>query len=1092
MLSHRPSPRLAPVGGAWSGDVVCRVLGSIEVGDGDVGVQLGPPKQRAVFAILLLHPGEIVPADRLIELVWGEQPPRTAAHSIQLYVSDLRKALEAIDGGPVIETRAPGYVLQVEIERIDARRFEALVLEGARALEGGDPTAAVAAFSEAIALWRGPPLSEFAYEAFAQPEIRRLEGLHLRAIEDLGAAELELGRPQEALAALERAIEQDPLRERARELQMLALYRTGRHAEALRVYQRYAGLLAEELGLDPTPSLRRLQERILLHDPELAAPAEAAALARLRNPYKGLRAFDEEDAEDFFGREELVERLVASLADGARLVTVVGPSGCGKSSVVNAGLIPAIRGGAVNGSEGWAIARMMPGAHPLEALRVALSSAGADGASDDPVAALVKAAERGCASRDLLLVIDQFEEAFSAAEDPERARFLDGLAAAAGNRDGRVWLVLTLRGDFYDRPLLHPAFARVFVASVVNVLPMTPDQAESAILGPARRVGAEVEPSLLAALVVEAIEQPASLPFLQFALTELFDRRTETRLTIGAFRELGGLHGVVSRRAEEAYGHLDEVGRGIALQVFLRLVRLETGARHSRRRARLSELTALDADPASLSEVLAAFADHRLLSLDRDPATGDATVEVAHEALLWEWDRLARWIEGHRADVRRRASLSAAAEEWRASGRLVDYLLVGSRLTEYRGWAEGTELRLAAPEREFLEESVRHHEEERTEEAARAKAQDLLERRARRRLRGLVASVALLVAAGTFALLSSLAGRPADVALLFAGYGDGGYRDTIAAGFDSAARELDLSAERAVLTYRRPDEYGTELERLSDEGVDLIVASETALNQARFEAIAADHPETHYIALEILTGRLQNVAYVNFEDQEGSFLAGAAAALKSRTGIVGFIGGAELPVIWRFEAGFEAGALAVRPDIEVRIVYLRGEAGSGFDDPAQAQRVATRLYRNGADVIFHAAGNSGLGLFQAAYQVSGEVGEHLWAIGVDADQYREIRYAVGEDLAAAWRDHILTSMLKRFDTAVYTIMAEHARGDWMGGGRWFGLAEEGVGLAASGGFIDDIRPELDRLSSRIVSGEIEVPTIPARMRGTDEPRSPER
>ena len=183
----------------------------------------------------------------------------------------------------------------------------------------------------------------------------------------------------------------------------------------------------------------------------------------------------------------------------------------------------------------------------------------------------------------------------------------------------------------------------------------------------------------------------------------------------------------------------------------------------------------------------------------------------------------------------------------------------------------------------------------------------------------------------------------------------------------------------------------------------------------------------------------------------------------------------------------------VRADeLEVRIVYLRGEAGSGFDDPAQAQKVATRLYRNGADVIFHAAGSSGLGLFQAAYQVSGEVGEHLWAIGVDADQYREIRYAVGEDLAAAWRDHILTSMLKRFDTAVYTIMAEHARGDWMGGGRWFGLAEEGVGLAASGGFIDDIRPELDRLSSRIISGEIEVPTIPARMRGTDEPRSPER
>lgn len=1066
-----------------AGDADCRVLGSVGVGPGDDGIPLGPPKQRAVFVILALHAGEIVPTDRLIELIWGEHPPRTAAHSIQVYVSDLRKALETIEGGPVIETRPPGYLLRVEPERIDAHRFEALVTEGTRALQGGDPASSVGALKEALDLWRGPPLAEFAYEPFAQPEIRRLEALYLRAVEELGAAELELGRPEEALGLVERAVAQDPLRERARELQMLALYRAGRQAEALRVYQRFSALLAEELGLDPTPPLRRLQERILLHDPGLAPRAAPVSLRPVRNPYKGLRAFEEEDADDFFGREELVERLVARLADGARLLTLVGPSGCGKSSAVTAGLIPVIRRGAVAGSEGWTIARMMPGPHPLASLETALSSAGAASGGPDPVAALAEAAERGSdGDRDLLLVIDQFEEVFSAAEGPAQERLLDVLASVAGNGDGRVRLVLTLRGDFYDRPLLHSAFARAFVPSVVSILPMTAEQTEAAILGPARRVGAEVEPSLLAALVVEAIDQPASLPFLQFALTELFDRRTDTRLTIEAFRGFGGLRGVVSRRAEEAYDRLDETGRRIAFQVFLRLVHLEAGARHARRRAQLSELTALDADLVALSEVLDAFSDHRLLSFDRDPATGDATVEVAHEALLWEWERLARWIERHRSDVRRRATLAAAAEEWRASGRRDDYLLAGGRLAEYQGWAEGTELRLAASEREFLEASVRHHEEARTEETARIEAQGLLERRARRRLRGLVATVALLVAAGTFFLLSWLGGRPADVALLFGGYGDGSYRDTVAAGFDRAVADLDLSAERAVLTYRRPDEFGTQLERLSDQGVDLIVTTETWANQAPFEAIAADHPETHYIALEIPTGRLENVAYLNFEDQEGAFLAGAAAAMKSRTGTVGFIGGAELPVIWRFEAGFEAGARAVRPDIEVQIVYLRGEGGEGFGDPAQAQQVATRLYENGADVIFHAAGYSGLGLFQAAYEVSRDLGVHLWAIGVDADQYREIRYAVGQDLAEAWRDHILTSMLKHFDTAVYAVMVEHERGDWGGGVRWLGLAEGGVGLAESGGFIDDIRPELDRLRSLIISGDIEVPILPSRLR----------
>jgi basic membrane lipoprotein Med (substrate-binding protein (PBP1-ABC) superfamily)/DNA-binding SARP family transcriptional activator len=1043
-----------------------RLLGSLEIEADGAPVELGPPKQRTVMAVLLLHAGEVVSTDRLIEQVWGEHPPRTAAHSVQLYVSDLRKALDREDDAPVIETRPPGYRLRVEPERVDLRRFERLVAEGAARRQTGDLPRAVTTLGEALALWRGQPLSEFAYAEFAQPEIHRLEELHLHAIEELAAAELELGREQVAISLLEGAIAADPLRERTRELQMLALYRSGRHAEALRAFQRFAGLLAEELGLDPSPSLRRLQERILLHDPGLAPEVGAAPGAtKRRNPYKGLQAFEEEDAEDFFGRADLVQRLVAALAGDGRLVAVVGPSGSGKSSVVNAGLLPALRTGGIRGSERWPIVRMMPGRHPLDELGAALSAARVDRAREDPLAAL-RSAARGAGPQDLLLVIDQFEEVFSAADEQDRDPLLETLAEVTGDPEGRVRVVLTLRGDFYDRPLLHPAFGRVFVPSVVSVLPMARD---------------EVEAALLAALVADAVGQPGALPFLQFALTELFERRGDGRLTLEGYQDLGGLHGVVSRRAEEAFASLDATAQALALQVFLRLVRLGVGARHSRRRVRVSELSALGADPVTLSEVLDAFGRHRLLSFDRDAVTGDATVEVAHEALLWEWDRLAGWIEQHRADLRRRAALSAAAEEWASSGRHTDYLMTGSRLAEYEAWAGETDLRLAAPERAFLDASVGRREADEAQESARLEAHRGLERRARRRLWAAAAAVTLLVAGGTFGLLSWLGSRPADVALVFSGYGDGGWSDMIAAGFDGAISAVDLSAERVISPLGDPEGYASELRRLSSDGVGLVVVAEASTFKEEFETVAADHPATRYIGLDIPTGALSNVAYLNFEEQEGSFLAGAAAALKSRTGVVGFIGGLDAPIIWKFEAGFEQGARAVRPDIEVRVVYLRGPPFSGFNDPEQALRVATRLYRKGADVIYHAAGASGWGLFRAAYEVSGELGTHLWAIGVDADQYRQIRYAVGEDLAAVWREHILTSMMKRVDTAVRTVMEEHSRGDWQGGVRWFGLAEGGVELAYSGGFIDDIRPELDRLRAQVVSSEIEVSVLPSRL-----------
>jgi DNA-binding SARP family transcriptional activator len=259
-----------------------RILGSLEVVANGTAANLGPPKQRAVLAVLLVHANEIVPTDRLIDLVWPERPPRTAVHSIQIYISELRKAIEPLAGCPAIATRPPGYMLEADPESIDADRFKRLVADGLRRLGGGDPDGSLTVLRSALALWGGPPLSDFTYEEFAQAHICRLSELRLAALEELAAVELDLGRAGQALPMIESAIAMDSLRERSRELHMIALYRSGRHAEALRTYQQYRRLLADELCLEPSPALRRLEERILLHDRSLdpRAPTRAVRAGR--------------------------------------------------------------------------------------------------------------------------------------------------------------------------------------------------------------------------------------------------------------------------------------------------------------------------------------------------------------------------------------------------------------------------------------------------------------------------------------------------------------------------------------------------------------------------------------------------------------------------------------------------------------------------------------------------------------------------------------------------------------------------------------------------------------------------------------------
>jgi YVTN family beta-propeller protein len=266
-----------------------RVLGSLEVVDQDGPLALGAPQQRALLAVLLLHRGEAVSSDRLIDEIWGERPPPSANKLVQGYVSGLRRVL----GDGLLLTRGRGYVLQAEPGQVDIDRFESLLAEGRAALGNGDPPRAAQRLREALAMWRGPPLADFAYEPFAQSEIARLEELRLAALEGRIDADLASGEQARLVGELEALVREYPLRERPRVQLMLALYRSGRQVDALEAYRDARHELLDGLGLEPGRELQELERAILAHDPDLdlpmrPTPPPSPAAARHRRRGAGL------------------------------------------------------------------------------------------------------------------------------------------------------------------------------------------------------------------------------------------------------------------------------------------------------------------------------------------------------------------------------------------------------------------------------------------------------------------------------------------------------------------------------------------------------------------------------------------------------------------------------------------------------------------------------------------------------------------------------------------------------------------------------------------------------------------------------------
>lgn len=462
-----------------------------------------------------------------------------------------------------------------------------------------------------------------------------------------------------------------------------------------------------------------------------------------RAPYLGLLTFQETDADRFFGREALTAALLDHLRS-TTFLAVLGPSGSGKSSVVRAGLIPLLKGGALPGSDCWRYVTLKPGARPLNALAAALAEAhgGSLGdaaairdalrAGDD---ALLLAADMLLAGQDgarLALVVDQAEELWTLepAEPEARTAFLGQqqrpfirlLLTATGAPNSPVVVVLTMRADFLHRAAEYRELSEQIQRHLVIVGPMTADELRAAIVRPAEAAGVRFEPGLVDELMKETLGQPGALPLLEYTLLELWkERHPDGTLTWEAFRRIGGVEGGLARRADEILARQYAPEQRDELRaVLLRLVQPGEGAADTRRRVWLDDLVPAGSSVEAVQALLKPLVDERLITTGRDPATGEEVVEVSHEALIRAWPTLATWMSEARADLRLQIQLEEAAREWVASGESPDFLWGGLRLANVEAWIERAHPRLSARDQRFLEASRAAPQARRAaEEAAR-------------------------------------------------------------------------------------------------------------------------------------------------------------------------------------------------------------------------------------------------------------------------------------------------------------------------------------------------------------------------------------
>jgi DNA-binding SARP family transcriptional activator/WD40 repeat protein len=685
-----------------SGEIVnrfqFRVLGPVQVVDSDGGVvDVGGAKPRLVLVQLLLNPNRVVSTDALVDALWGDDPPPTARRSLQSHVAKLRAALGG-DDGP-LRSQQPGYVLVVDEAQIDLCRSENLVREARTSLLS-NPRRSHLLARQAQKEWTSEPLGDLAPHDQLVPQRRRLDQLWLDLIELEVDAELAMGHTAEAAVRLESLVLDRPEHEPFWARLMTAYYRLGRQGDALLAFQRARTALVEAFGIDPSPELQRLEVSILRQTPELDGVGLPAC------PYKGLASYQLDDADRFYGRDDLVAELVEAVRT-ASFVVVVGGSGAGKSSALRAGLVRAVEAGKLSGLRQASV--ITPGTVPLRSIYQVPASAD-------------------------VVVVDQFEELFTLTDDDAIQReFVRLLLARVNETAGRI--VISLRADFYGYCTRIPELTSVLARRQVVVGPLSEQELREVITKPAANAGLVVAHELVDAIVAEAANHVGALPLVSHALVETWHRRSGDQLTLEAYREAGSIAAAIARTAERVYDSFLPAQRVQAERLFLRLVEPGGGTDHSRRKVVYEQLEGSSID----REVIDVLVEARLLT------AGAEGIEMAHEALIEAWPRLRSWIDDNRDGIRMHRHLTSAAIAWDELGRDEGELYRGARLTSALSWLDDAAPDLSDLERAFLDAGV-----------GMSEAQLRQQMRSNRRLRILVAASVVGVIAAAVGTLQAI------------------------------------------------------------------------------------------------------------------------------------------------------------------------------------------------------------------------------------------------------------------------------------------------------------------------------------------------
>ncbi|MGH8638091.1 MAG: BTAD domain-containing putative transcriptional regulator, partial [Burkholderiales bacterium] len=644
----------------------------LEGGVGKIG-----PRDRVVLAALAVRPGEVNSAERLADVLWGDRPPASSKKVVQGCVARLRKLL----GPETIETLPQGYRLSVSSDELDTLHFERLIGRGRELLTVGETERASYVLGQALDLWRGPAFADLDRWEPGRVEAGRLHELRLDSEELRLDASLQAGHHLEMLTEAQDQVAAAPLRERRWGLLALAQYQAGRQAEALRTLHRVRTVLANELGIDPSPDLVALEQAILQQDPSLLvepARQEPSAVC----PYRGLMAYDVDDSDTYFGREADLTACLERLSD-VGVLAVVGPSGSGKSSLVRSGLIPALESGFMSGAgSSWRIAMLRPGEDPIGHLAAALDSSSVLGGNSElgetnrvllevtlrrSTLGLAEAVREARLPPDdnVLVIVDQFEELFRFRQSrqisnsrDEAIAFVKVLLEATAQQNRAIYVVLTMRSDFIGDCMDFPGLPDAVNAGLYLVGRMSRDGLRAAITGPVAVAGGTIAPRLVNRVLNELGDDHDQLPLVQHALMRTWDhwaaRQSDGPIDIADYEAIGTFRDALSQHAEEAYEEAVALDLGHATErIFKALTDTFTDARGVRRPTAVSELAAI----AEMTEerVIEAVEIFRrpgrcfLMPPAAIPLAGRSIIDLSHESLMRCWGRLIDWAEQERA-----------------------------------------------------------------------------------------------------------------------------------------------------------------------------------------------------------------------------------------------------------------------------------------------------------------------------------------------------------------------------------------------------------------------------------------------------------